>query len=308
MIDVRNSWKRAGEIVGLAVLLVLLTVVVSPALQVPKLQGRVNDYAHILSPGTVRQLDAALRYFEQTDSTQIVVLTVPSLKGEPIDDFGIHVADTWKIGQAKRDNGAILIISRMDRKVRIEVGYGLEGRLTDLVSGRIIRNVIVPAFRAGNFDEGVAAGVGAMMAAVKGEYKATSADRRAAGKRRSSSSGLFLPLIAFVFLVTQLGRLRRTLGTVAGGVLLPLFGAMFLGGGLLLLLLIPLGLVAGFLLSLLGGGLFSGTSLYGRRYMGGGYWGGGLGGGGFGGFGGGGFGGFSGGGGGFGGGGASGGW
>lgn len=300
MNDMTMGWKRIAALVALAVSAVLLTAASLMALAVPELKGRVNDYAHILSPGTVRQLDSELRSFEQTDSTQIVVLTVPSLEGESIEDFSIHVAEAWKIGQAKRDNGVILVISRMDRKVRIEVGYGLEGKLTDLVSGRIIRNLMVPAFRAGNFDQGVVAGVGAIMATVKGQYTAKLADRGAGSQRRSSSSGLFLPLIAFVFLVTQLGRLRRSLGTVAGGVLLPIFGAIFLGGGLLLLLLIPLGLVGGFLLSLLGGGLFSGTSPYGRRYFGGGYWGGGFGGGGFGGF--------SGGGGGFGGGGASGGW
>ncbi|MDX9787263.1 MAG: TPM domain-containing protein [Desulfobacterales bacterium] len=296
----RNETMRlAGAWLVAAMMLILLTSSVLMAVKLPKLTGRVNDYASILSDDAERQLDAALRAFEGTDSTQIVVLTIPSLDGEAIEDFSIRVAEAWKIGQSKIDNGAILLVAPNERKLRIEVGYGLEGKLTDLVAGRIIREVIVPAFKAGSFDQGVMAGVGAMMAAVKGEYTAPEGGAGSAG-RRQSGSPLLLPLIAFIFLVGQLGRVRRPLGAAAGGVLMPLFGAIFLKTGLLMLLaLIPLGLVAGYLLSLIAAGLSGG------RHIGGGYYGG-FGGGG--GFSSGSFGGFSGGGGGFGGGGASGGW
>ena len=139
----------------LAVLLFLLWASCASALDVPALKGRVNDYGNILSSSTERQLDAVLSDLERTDSTQIVVLTIPSLEGDSLEDFSIRVADKWKIGQKNRDNGAILIISKNDRKLRIEVGYGLEGSLTDLISGRIIQNVIVPYFKRGNFDDGV---------------------------------------------------------------------------------------------------------------------------------------------------------
>jgi len=111
-------------------------------LDVPALKGRVNDYGNILSSSTEGQLEAVLGELERTDSTQIVVLTIPSLEGGSLEDFSIRVADQWKIGQENKDNGAILLISKNERKLRIEVGYGLEGSLTDLISGRIIRDIL----------------------------------------------------------------------------------------------------------------------------------------------------------------------
>jgi uncharacterized protein len=276
------------------------------ALEVPALKGRVNDYAAILSPATRSQLEQALAAFEAAESTQIVVLTIPSLQGESIETFSMQVAEQWRIGQKKLDNGAILLIAKNDRKVRIEVGYGLEGRLTDLVAGRIIRDTIVPYFKAGDFDQGVISGVQAMMAAVKGEFEAS----KPARQPRSTNppySGLPITLLVFIFFISQLGRRRPMVGTVAGGILLPFLGAMFFSRAIWLLALIPIGLFSGFLLSRLAG-VFAASQTTSARRRHGGFW---IGpGGGFGGFGGGGggFGGFSGGGGGFGGGGASGGW
>lgn len=102
---------------------------VSPlaALDVPPLQGRVNDTAAMLSSETVTRLDGMLAAFEKSDSTQIVILTIPSLEGEVLEEFSLKVAETWKIGQKDLDNGALLVVSRDDRKIRIEAGYGLEG-------------------------------------------------------------------------------------------------------------------------------------------------------------------------------------
>ncbi|MCG6908604.1 MAG: TPM domain-containing protein [Deltaproteobacteria bacterium] len=270
------------------------------AADVPALKARVNDYAHLLAPSTVSRLEQALMEFEKSQSTQIVVLTVNSLQGESLEGFSMQVAEAWKVGQKDLDNGAILLIAKKERKVRIEVGYGLEGRLTDMLSGRIIRDVIVPSFKAGNFDQGVANGVAAMMAAVKGEYQAQPQKRLPKG---SGSSANFIPLIVFIFLIMQLGRVRRGLGVLAGGLLLPVFGSMILPFGLITLLLVPAGLLAGFVLSLFGSAMGTAGAV-GHRRRGGGFWLGGSGGG----FSSGGFGGFSGGGGGFGGGGASGGW
>src|SRR3990172_4707370 len=122
----------------------LLLPLIAQALDVPKLQGYVNDYANMISRSARAELEKELKAFEQTDSTQIVILTVPSLEGEVIEDFGIKVADAWKIGQKGKDNGVILIASKEDREMRIEVGSGLEGRLTDLMSGRIIDLVMKP--------------------------------------------------------------------------------------------------------------------------------------------------------------------
>ncbi|MDH3828258.1 MAG: TPM domain-containing protein [Desulfobacterales bacterium] len=105
------------------------------ALEVPALRTRVNDHAGMLSAATRQQLEDILSRLEQTDSTQIVVLTIPSLGGEVLEEFSLKVAEKWQIGQKGFDNGAILLIAKNDRKLRIEVGYGLEGSLTDLMAG-----------------------------------------------------------------------------------------------------------------------------------------------------------------------------
>ena len=107
----------------------------------------------ISAPAEAR-LEEELNSFEQSDSTQVVILTIPSLEGEVIEEFGIRAAEAWKIGQAGKDNGVILIASKGDREMRIEVGRGLEGRLTDLMSGRIIDLVMKPRFKRGDFDGG----------------------------------------------------------------------------------------------------------------------------------------------------------
>jgi len=290
---------KYGSII-IYLLLALAGPINAAALEVPRLKGHVNDYAAMLSPASERQLEALLTDFEQKESTQIVVLTIPSLQGDSLEDFSIRVAETWKIGQKKLDNGAILLIAKNDRKIRIDVGYGLEGRLTDLLAGRIIRNVIAPQFKSGQFDQGITEGVAAMIDAVRGEYSGTDAPRQ---PRQAQKGVPIIAVFALFFLINALGRASRMMGATAGAILFPIAGALIFGlGPLLLLGLIPLGLVVGLLISLIGGPLSPGRTISGHR---GGYWGGGSGGGGFSS---GGFGGFSGGGGGFGGGGASGGW
>src|SRR5512136_3045756 len=159
----------------LSILLLILPAAAHP-LEVPQLQGRVNDYAQILSPKGKAAVERELLALEQSDSTQVVVLTVPSLEGASLEEFSIRVAEVWRIGQKGLDNGAILLVAKGERKIRIEVGRGLEGKLTDLVSGRIIRGEIAPRFKAGDIDGGVAAGVSAIMAVVKGEYKSAPRD------------------------------------------------------------------------------------------------------------------------------------
>ncbi len=188
------------------------------ALPVPALTGRINDYAAMISAPVKADLEAKIKQFETAESTQIVILTVPSLKGDVIEDFSIRVAEAWKIGQKGKDNGILLIVSKDDRKVRIEVGYGLEGRLTDLVSGRITRNEIVPAFKAGQFDAGFTKGVTAIIAAVHGEYKGTP-------KTKAKGDAPSMPLLGIIFLVIFLifQIIRRFFG---GG-----FGGGFFGGG-----------------------------------------------------------------------------
>ena len=289
---------KCNQIVPVSAVIILIIFLSSQvhALDVPPLKGRVNDYAGMLSSYAEGQLDSLLRDLEKTDSTQLVVITIPSLEGEDLEGFSIKMAEQWKIGQKGLDNGAILLIAKGERKVRIEVGYGLEGTLTDLMAGRIIRNVIVPQFKAGNFDQGVLNGVQAMSGVVRGEYQAPKKIPSRRDRKGGTHPGI-VGLFAFIFLISMLGRLRRFLGVAGGAVIVPLAAAFFFNFNFLwALLLIPVGAVAGLILGVIGPQLTFGHSHF-RR-------------GGFGGFGGGGFssGGFSGGGGGFGGGGASGGW
>jgi uncharacterized protein len=155
---------------SLIFLLLPLNVV---ALEVPKLNGYVNDLAGVISPETELKIEHFLRGFESSDSTQLVVLTIDSLEGEALEEYSLKVVESWKIGQKEKDNGALLLIARQEREMRIEVGYGLEGKLTDLLAGRIIDNEIKPRFQAGDFDGGVIAGVASMAEAVRGEYQGT---------------------------------------------------------------------------------------------------------------------------------------
>jgi uncharacterized protein len=288
---------RIIQILAIATLIFIFGLPELFALEVPSLKGRVNDYAGILSSATTQQLEGILRDLEKTDSTQIVVLTIPSLEGEVLEEFSIKVADQWKIGQKDFDNGAILLIALKERKIRIEVGYGLEGSLTDLMAGRIIRDVIAPQFKAGNFDQGVINGVQAMIGVVRGEYQSAEKIPPGKGRQQKDSSPGFGGLIAFLFFISMLGRLRRPLGIAAGGILAPIAAFLFFNfSSIWILLSIPIGLLAGFILSHAGSPLIFGSGSHRSGGIGG------IGGGGFS------SGGFSGGGGGFGGGGASGGW
>lgn len=265
------------------------------ALEVPPLTARVNDTAAMFSPQVVSQTETVLSQFESSDSTQIVVLTVPSLDGDLLEEYSMRVVEAWKVGQKGLDNGALLLITRDDRRLRIEVGYGLEGRLTDLTAGRIIGQVIVPQFKSGDFDAGLADGVAAMIQAVRGEF--TASDTTPSKRQGEDPAGLiFLMIFAFSFIARVLHG-KKIAAALAGAVASPILGFLMLPQlGLILLALIPLGALGGLFVSSLSASGGSG----GGFYMGGG--------GGFGGSSGGFGGGFGGGGGGFGGGGASGGW
>ncbi len=294
------------RIVAFLLLLALLPISIQ-ALDVPPLKAHVNDYAHMFSEQAVRGAERTLTQFETDESTQIAVLTIPTLEGENLEEFSIKVAEAWKIGLKGIDSGVILLIAEREHKIRIEVGRGLEGRLTDLVSGRIIRNVITPHFKNGDYDGGLRAGLSAIMSAARGEFGAEQQDFRHSRKSAPPIFGLLIFLfVALVFL----GSMSRILGGVAGGVGLPIVGQVAFSG-LSLAMLIGLGVVgffAGLIMSLLfAGGYSSGRGRHGGGGpFTGGFWGGfgggGFGGGGFGG------GGFSGGGGSFGGGGSSGDW
>ena len=256
------------------------------ALDVPNLQSRVNDYAGILTPQTIAALEDNLKQLEQTDSTQVAVLTINSLEGDALEDFSIRVAEKWKIGHKGLDNGAILLIVKNDRKIRIEVGYGLEGKLTDLLSGRIIYGIIAPSFKAGNYDEGVSKGVEAIIAVVKGEFDASQV--KTGGKLPSKN---VIPVFVFLlFLVGIIGSIKKLIGGIAGAAIFPVVGLLLFPLSLWLLLLIPAGFLAGMIMPALSShGGFGGRGGFGGGFSSGGFSsGGGFGGGGGGGFGGGG--------------------
>ena len=264
------------------------------ALEVPQLRGRVNDYANMIPAEAENRIEAVSRQLESSDSTQLVVLTVPSLEGEDLEGFSIRVAETWGIGQEEYDNGVLLMVAQAERRIRIEVGYGLEGVFTDLQAGNIIDDQIAPYFKAGQFGEGLVRGAEAIAATVRGEYEA--AEQSAAKPRISSRAGL-VPFFILFMIISVIGSRKRIIGGIAGALLFPLVAWFALPLALpLLLLFIPLGFGAGMLLP---GMFLMSAARRGRGGFGGGGF---SGGGGFGG------GGFSGGGGGFGGGGASGGW
>ena len=270
------------------------------ALDVPKLQGHVNDYANMLSPSTKAELEKELTSFEQTDSTQIVILTIPSLEGKVLDEFSIKVAESWKVGQKGKDNGIIITVAKQEKKIRVEVGRGLEGKLTDLAAGRIVDLVIKPKFKRGDFDGGFVAGVHSLIDATRGEFKA---DKNHLPKKKNGTHSFLTILIFGVIALLFIGSISRIFGGVSGAIGLP---------ALVHLALTPIGLIAFIILS--AAGLLAGLFLpklfsSGSHHSGGGFWsGGGYYGSGSGFSGGGDFGGFSGGGGSFGGGGASGDW
>ncbi len=144
---------------------------------VPELWGiRVHDDAHVLKQETVDQLEKELKTYEDSTSNQIAILIIPSLDGDVLEEYSLKVAEKWKLGQKTKDNGVLLLIAVDDHKMRIEVGQGLEGVLTDAQSSRIIRNEIAPEFRRGDYDTGVKAGVDGMVKAIAGEYASGDGD------------------------------------------------------------------------------------------------------------------------------------
>jgi len=277
-----------------AILFLSLACIASAQVAVPALTGRVVDQAATLTSEQKATLEQTLQAFEAKKGSQIAVLIVPTTAPETIEQYGLRVAEQWKVGRKKIDDGAVLVVAKNDRAVRIEVGYGLEGVLTDVTSKRIISETIVPRFKEGDFYGGIAGGVDQIIRVIGGEPLPTPDARSARG-----AAGLqqYVPIIFILVLVVG-GLLRSVLGRfpgalVTGGVVAVVAwffaGAVAIaaGAGVLALLFV-----------LLSGGM-GGHGVGGLR---GGLWMGGLGGGGMGG------GGFGGGGGGFGGGGASGRW
>jgi uncharacterized protein len=166
-----QAMRPAIRLIGLAAAFVLLLA--APALPQdggwPALTGRVVDMAGLLSPSAKASLEAELAAFEAKSSDQVVVATIPGLNGAVLEEYANGLFRHWQLGQAQENNGVLLLIARDDRKMRIEVGYGLEGTLTDAISRLIIEDVIVPSFRAGDFEGGITQGARFIVKVLSGD-------------------------------------------------------------------------------------------------------------------------------------------
>lgn len=168
-----NGWRARGKRLAFAWTALCVALWALPnatwALDVPPLRGRVNDNAGLLSAQARASLEAKLQAHEEATGQQFVLLTIPSLEGEPIENYSIEVVEEWKLGREKEDDGLLLLVSAGDRKMRIEVGYGLEGVIPDALASRVIREVLAPAFRAGNFGGGIEQAFEVLMAVGRGD-------------------------------------------------------------------------------------------------------------------------------------------
>lgn len=285
---------QALNLPSAAWLIAMLLVLAAPfavraEVAVPELSRRVTDLTATLTPDTVSRLEATLAQFEAAKGSQIAVLMLPTTEPEDIAAYGIRVAEQWKVGREKADDGAILIIAKDDRAVRIEVGYGLEGVIPDAIAKRIIEEDIVPRFKQGDFSGGVEAGVSRMMRLIEGEPLPPPQTAGTGGTGGMDNFMLFLiaGIVGGKILGAVLGKgIGSSVAAVGTGVLAWLFSGVIFGFiAAIIVLVMSLSVGRG------GGGH------WGSGGFGGGSWGGGGGGGGW-----------SGGGGGFGGGGASGRW
>lgn len=302
--------RRVVVLARALVAFVALVAGAAEARPVPSLTRRVTDQTGVLGASRARELEERLAAYEQRTGHQFAVLIIPGLEGEVLEQYSVKVAEQWRLGDKRRDDGLLLLVAMEDRAIRIEAGYGLEGAVTDALSSRIIRDIMVPRFQAGDPAGGIDAGIEALMRAAEGESIGPAPTRPGAGPSGSPGRTSFWPFVLVIFFV-MLGvprPVRAFLFFVAGTLVgLAVFDSLLLGlalgvGGALLGLILPVlrgggrGGRGG-----RGGGSGLGWFLLGNA-LGGGRGGGGWSSGGFSG------GGFSGGGGGFGGGGASGRW
>ena len=198
----------------------LASFTVPAAERIPPVPDRYfNDYAHVVSQDSSNRLNRTLEQFERDTSNQILVVVYPKMESDSsIEDYTVRVAQAWKVGQKLKNNGAVLFVFIQDRKMFLQVGYGLEGALPDVTAKRIIENEIRPRFKAGDYAGGLTAGVSAIMAATKGEYKGNGAT---GGQQKGTSIGavgiiIFFVLLAFIMLAAR-RRSYRYGGWMMGG-------------------------------------------------------------------------------------------
>ncbi|MCW7493472.1 TPM domain-containing protein [Leptospira sp. 2 VSF19] len=260
--------NRRKKYLFLSIFFVTLAEILS--YPVPKLERRVMDHAGILSEATVNQIESNLKQFEAETSNQIAVYTTPSLQGETIEDVSIEIFDEWKLGQKSKNNGVLLIIAPNERKMRIAVGRGLEGALTDIQAKHIIRNELKPSFQSGDMDGGVTAGVNAIMATIRGEYAPSEDDVDTTGNNSEEevfSSGIVGGIFTLISLIVPSigGMIFTIIGLL---VLFPLLTFIF-GSTFGLMIAVLLFILVMFLKRKLGIGNGGGSD---GGYFGGGGW------------------------------------
>lgn len=199
-------WRRLA-------IIIILFFVAGPAVLAYSSPGRpagfVNDYANLLDSGQKNSLEERLRQFEKDTSNQLVIVTIPSLGGDTIENFAVKLFEEWQIGQKDKDNGALLLVSAGDRQMRLEVGYGLEGALTDALSSQIIRNDLRPAFQSGDYYGGLDKAANNIIAATKGEYRPSDTDVSSTVRKSLLSGDNIFYLFFFVLYI--ISALRRYL-------------------------------------------------------------------------------------------------
>jgi uncharacterized protein len=208
--------------------LALFLSVLSPAhaLDVPELKGHVNDQVGLLSPDEQSALESKLTTHESATGQQFALLVIPSLDGEAIEEFSIRVVEKWKLGREKTDDGLLLTVAPNDRKLRIEVGYGLEGEITDAFSAGVIREVLTPALRKAQYAAGINAAFDLLLAKARGEnVQPPKPSLRQQGSDLVSSLVPFLVFGVLVLLMFSSGRGRGGRGRWGRG------GGLFIGGG-----------------------------------------------------------------------------
>ena len=207
---VRRSRGQSRHFLAVALIFLFVRGLFAGEVIPPAPADYFNDYAKVTSASTAKQLNDQLAQFERDTSNQLVVAIFPKMQSDSsIEDYAQHIFVTWKIGQKGKNNGALLLVFMQEHKMHIHTGYGLEGAMPDVICKRIIDDEITPRFKQNDFDGGMVAGVNAMMAAAKGEYKGTGHTHKEATDTQDSNVITFI-VFAVIIGVFLLSRLRRT--------------------------------------------------------------------------------------------------
>lgn len=231
VIKAENRMKKINNAVGVLFLLLLVLPGLSIAQNIPdEPVGHVNDFANFLTAGERQQLETKLRNYRDTTTTVIAIATINSLEGRSVQEVGTEVFNKWNMWEGDQNNGVLILISKEEHRIRIEVGYGLEGAIPDVMAGRIIRNVLTPAFRKGDYYAGLDRATTILIELARGEYEGNLTEE--GGGSGGSDWASFIVFLFFVIFVIYAssrkgggrngGKRRRTLGPG---------GFIFLGGG-----------------------------------------------------------------------------